>query len=446
MTFQNIVEHISWTAGFLRGTVILSAMSLFTLTGCGSDEFDASQFSQKIDLPIVFVHGALASGDTYATQFQRFSVNGYPEDHLFVFDWNTLNQGNALGLLDVFINSVLTKTGKSKLILVGHSAGSGLCYNYCNDGIRAAKIEKYIHLAGNPQSKPAGPNAQISTLNIWSEADLIVTGDSIPNALNIKFMELDHYQLATHESVFLALYEFVTGIKPMYSKILPSNEINIGGRVVGLGENNAVSATVVHLYALDPLTGFRKSVMADTSFSPDASGDWGPVRVNSNTYYELEVSKPGDAGFRIVHYYREPFIRNNPWVYLRVFPGPGSTLNLILGQLPKEDGQSVLAFFSANQAVISGRDQLEVDGYTLSTPNFTAPGQSTIALFLYDDTDCITTLQSKAIFSFLPFLKGADMYFSTKMPSSITLHFNGRTMKVPNWKSASEGVVIPVFD
>ena len=39
--------------------------------------------------PIVALHGFLASGDTYAQQFQRFNTNGYCWDKLYVYDWNT---------------------------------------------------------------------------------------------------------------------------------------------------------------------------------------------------------------------------------------------------------------------------------------------------------------------------------------------------------------------
>jgi pimeloyl-ACP methyl ester carboxylesterase len=41
-------------------------------------------------VPIVFLHGFLASGDTYAKQVIRFREQGYCADHLQVFDWNTL--------------------------------------------------------------------------------------------------------------------------------------------------------------------------------------------------------------------------------------------------------------------------------------------------------------------------------------------------------------------
>ncbi|MCS6820106.1 MAG: hypothetical protein NZ522_09170, partial [Chitinophagales bacterium] len=54
--------------------------------------------------PLVMVHGALASGDTYASQFMRFSANGFCEDRMFVFDWNTVgSDGQDTTRLRLFI-------------------------------------------------------------------------------------------------------------------------------------------------------------------------------------------------------------------------------------------------------------------------------------------------------------------------------------------------------
>jgi triacylglycerol esterase/lipase EstA (alpha/beta hydrolase family) len=59
-------------------------------------------------LPIVFVHGFLGSGDTYATQFQRFLANGYLPSQLNVFDWNSVGaKNNTINYLDSFIFSTI---------------------------------------------------------------------------------------------------------------------------------------------------------------------------------------------------------------------------------------------------------------------------------------------------------------------------------------------------
>ena len=75
--------------------------------------------------PVVFVHGFLGSGDTWATQVHRFASNCLFSDRFFAFDWNSLSGGGADLLLDRFIDSVLIVTKAQKLHLVGHSAEIG---------------------------------------------------------------------------------------------------------------------------------------------------------------------------------------------------------------------------------------------------------------------------------------------------------------------------------
>src|SRR5688572_8587219 len=45
-------------------------------------------------LPVVMMHGFLASGDTYAKHVMRFTSNGYCGNRLFAYDWNTLAGSN----------------------------------------------------------------------------------------------------------------------------------------------------------------------------------------------------------------------------------------------------------------------------------------------------------------------------------------------------------------
>ena len=69
-------------------------------------------------------------------------------------------------------------------------------------------------------------------------------------------------------------------------------------------------------------------------------------------------------------------------------------------------------------------------------------------MFLYDDNNNQTTdLTKPFLFSFLSqFLTARDQYFTTTPEGSIPLYFNGRTLAVPNLKSASDGVIVAVFD
>lgn len=395
--------------------------------------------------PLVMVHGFLASGDTYANQVMRFCSNAYCVDRMFAFDWNTLGQQDNVALLDAFIDGVLSKTGATKVHLMGHSAGGGLSYNYLSDADRAAKVDRYVHIGSGTQPGPAGPNEEIPTLNIWSPDDLIVSSDDIPGAENVKLFGQDHYEVATSPEAFLAMYEFLNGASPQTTSIQPSSTVRISGRVVTLGENSPRQNAEVKVYEVNSNTGARVSNSPIATLNADASGNWGPLLVKRETNYEFEVDTKV-SGDRKVFYYREAFNRSNPLVYLRTFPPPGTLVSLLFNDLPIDANQSVLTIFAANQGISAGRDVLEVDGHLLSTNDFCDPENNTIALFMYDGNNNQTTdLTPQGLFGQFPFLSSADVFFSTASQATITCKLNNKSLNVQN-KPSSEGIIIAVFD
>lgn len=398
--------------------------------------------------PIVFVHGFLASGDTYATQAQRFTANDYCPDYLYAFDWNTLgNQGEAVAQLDALIDQVLQAHGVGKVHLAGHSAGGGLCYNYLADSTRAAKVDAYVHIGSSEQAGPAGPGGSVPTANIWSAGDKVVPGKDIPGATNISFTDLDHYQVATSAATFEKMFAFFNGgSTPSTSAIVPENLIELEGRVVTLGENKAQVGATIEIYEVNPASGQRVRATPDATLTADAKGAWGPWTAKPSVPYEFFV-RTANAGDRPIHYYREGFTRSNRMVYLRMFPPPTSLAGLLLAGIPKDDDQTVLAVFSANQAVVYQRDQLGVNGVPFATDAYANASKTTIAFFLYDDGNGQSSGNIHPAFSFLTtFLVGVDYFIPAAPEGSIELYFNGRSMFAPNWKSDTEGVVVAVFD
>jgi len=395
-------------------------------------------------LPIVMCHGMLASGDTYAKQAQRFAQNGQCSNRIFVMDRNTLGGGSAVPALDAFIDNVLQVTGATQVELVGHSAGGGLGYDYLSDATRAAKVAHYVHIGSGVQAGPAGPNGEVPTMNIWSPYDAIVAGGDIPGAQNVELPMQDHYQVATSEEAFTAMYTFFRGMPPANATLVPDGRRTVAGRAVSLGENVPLADARINVYPLNAATGFRTSAQPAHTFITDAQGFWGEFNAVANTYYEFEVVP--QTG-RKLHYYREPFIASDRLVYLRSLPGAGSLAGLLLGSLPSNDAQAVVTIFTANQAVISGRDDLRSNGFELSTPQFASEDNTTIAFFLYDgNNDGQTNGTPVGLFGTFPFLSGIDVFFPTVQPESIELTFAGRTMRVRNWPSATEGITIAVFE
>jgi len=438
--------------------LLLSLFLLFGFLACNNEDDDRGggtppepqSTCDETRRPIIFVHGFLGSGDTYAGQIQRFSSNEYCTDRLLAFDWNSLGDRDAvIGQLDAFIDEALRNTGAEQVDLAGHSAGGGIAYEYLDDAGRAAKVAHYAHLASFQQPGPAGPAGEVPTINIWSSADEVVDikGD-IPGAENVAFDDLDHYQAATAPETFTAMYTFFNdGETPETPLIQPETEIEVSGRVLTFGENQPRADASVNIYAVDAETGERLDALAPTAtFLTDADGYWGPLRAVPDIYYEFFI-EPQNADERPLHYYREPFVRSNPLVYLRTLPPPTSTAGAFLSSLPSDDQQTVLAIFSSSQAITHPRDRLRIDDFELATEAYAPRAATNITFFLFDDGDQQTSGNLHPIFQLLPtFITGIDYFIPTEPSSSVRLEFNGRPINVPTLPSASEGVVIAVFD
>lgn len=118
----------------------------------------------------------------------------------------------------------------------------------------------------------------------------------------------------------------------------------------------------------------------------------------------------------------------------------------MLGGLPRDDEQSVVAIFASQQAVIHGRDILKINGVELSTAEWASPSSSNIAWFLYDaNNNRESDFTSIPTFAMAPFLMGVDVFFSTKSVQTQVAEFNGKSLYFLNRKSDSEGIVVLVF-
>ncbi len=402
--------------------------------------------------PLVFVHGFLGSGDNWAKQIQRFSSNGYCENRMFVFDWNTISRSKATdSLLNNFINEVLKKTNTTQVDLVGHSAGGGLCYSYLNDSLRATKVAHYVHIGSGKMKTAAGQNAEVATMNIYSTADLIAkSGGEISGATNVQQTTTDHFQVATSEETFLSLYKFFNNNQqPVASKVIASKENykSIAGRGVTLGENYPLSFDSVIAYAFNPATGKRienKNQPANNSIAGwmrfSKEGNWA-FQISNKAYMEFEV-RPSKG--RRVFYFFEPQVRTNKNMYLRAFPNGGMMAG-VLNQLPKDDKQTVLVIFTSNQAFIAGRDTMAIDSIPVSTATIAPASKTMISVFIFDDGDGASSKLPMKTFGSLPFLGSMDLKIPADVNGMMRIFFNGRSMVLPR-RPSSEGVMIAVFE
>ncbi len=116
----------------------------------------------------------------------RFSSNGYPQEYLNAFEYDSPNYFTTaplvLAALDARIDAILQQTGADKVELLGHSLGTFVSTAYLNSSpARAAKVAHYVALdGGSGASLPGG----VPTLAIFGGFGLNPNG-SITGAQNV---------------------------------------------------------------------------------------------------------------------------------------------------------------------------------------------------------------------------------------------------------------------
>lgn len=402
--------------------------------------------------PVVMAHGFLASGDTWGNHVRRFINNGYCIDELYTFEYDSIAlvpEAPPEDLLDAFINEVRAQNGGEQVDLMGHSAGGGLGYKYLSNARRAEKVANYVHVASFDDDGPAGPEgAAVPTLNLYSLADEIVANnDGIDGATNVQLTSEDHYEVATSAASFDAIYRFLHDDNaPATTEIANSDDAWLYGKVITLGSNIPQSGRTVEIYEVAPETGIRRSAEALVSFGVTDRGYWGPFLSSPDETYELFVAAedPEDVA---IHYYIEPAEASNPLVYLRTLPASDSLAGAFLSGLPTDSAAGVVIVFFANGAIEVGVDDVQLGDTQLATADVAAPANTTIALFMYDsDEDMTSSFELLSSFKSLPFLNGLDVYFDPGSETGSTVTANGVSLTTPHWSTAEEGISILIFD
>lgn len=398
--------------------------------------------------PIVFVHGLMGGGDNFANTVQRFASNGYCPEYFRAFDWNTLfldMDSNAEELAG-FIDGVLEETGRQQVDLVGHSMGGRLSQAYLAEKANADKVAHYVHAASFCDLDFAD---SVPMLVLSSDEDTVAGSCTVEGADNQDVDGADHLQLVTLPEVFETMYRFFNdGQSPSTTRILPEDTAMLSGKVLTFGTNLPLSEAVVEVYPVDPATGERLDATPVARFQTGENGAWGPFEADPVAFYEFLIFEEGKRPF---HYYRQPFARSNPVVYMRVLPESDLLLSRILGDIRYDDASSIVVVFSANQALYHGRDTATLNGMDLVTPEMAPPPPdeaSTIAIFVLDadangESDGGPVPGPLAEF---PFLQLYDAFLDASTPGPVTLTMNGATLNVPTWQADSEGTVIAVFD
>lgn len=401
--------------------------------------------SEDPQLPIIFVHGAAGSGAQYQTQAMRFASNGYPADRILAFEYPGTSPHDA-GALDDFVDDVRTRFGVDKVHLVAHSmgtsVGSSLLDGYLTSWTRARKVAKYIGIDGFTSSSCPG---SVPCMGIF------VSSGRTLGSNNVYFPNQSHVEVVTSPESFVEQYKFLTGSAPTTTNITPmTSSVTISGRAVYFPANQGVSGAQLKIWQIDANSGHRLQSTPVAQFNIGTSGNWGPVQLNPQARYEMEVIH---SGSRTYHFYSQPFVRSTDLVRL-LMSEPDSELaqNTNVG-----DYHSTLVISRYKEwwsTKASGNDILRVSGTNIITSDI---GNADIGIHAHDDaaTPGATTLAPLSYFNDQAFQAGVDIYLPATTPpnGSISLVSYPRgdlqrpqTITVPNWASSQHAISVTFND
>jgi len=415
--------------------------------------------------PIVFVHGGAGSAQQFESQAMRFASNGWPQDLMFAFEYDstfaTQNMTAVIARLNAFVDSVLEQTGADRVYLMGHSLGTTVSHMYLATSSHAAKVAKYVNMDGRTAAALPGG---VPTLALWAGAGWSYNPfNQIVGATNIHLTRQTHVQVATSPEAFAAMYAFFTAQPLATTDILPEppGQVEIAGRAVFFPANMGVGDATVEVWEVDPATGYRiydePTATCTISGTGYYDGAWGPVQVNGLKHYEIVLLR---EGARAHHFYFEPSMRSDYFVRLQTSP-PGG----IGDEMERDLNSSALVItrqkeFWGDQG--ADNDVLTINGINIvnaaTCPLIKIPGfTGVVGIFAYDMfLNGITDLSAPIPYFFgTPFMTGVDIYIPAADPPDGTVSLvltprggGGKTQVVnfPNWASLNHSVSVVFND
>lgn len=406
--------------------------------------------------PIIFVHGGDGSGGQFESQKMRFTENGYPDDYVQVFEYDSTFSTESMAQvetkLDGFIATVKHETGASQIDLMGHSLGTFVDQTYLDSSpAHAANVAHYVNIDGQTAtSLPGG----VPTLALWaSKGPTVTPGRTITGAVNVTIPDVTHVQCATSPLSFYQMFKFLTGRPPKTTEIVPQHgRITIAGRAAIFPQNTAVPAgSTLAIWRVNGRTGQRigSGPVATPALASD--GSWGPVPIVSGRHYEFALSMNGETH----HFYYEPFLRTDHLVRL-LTQIPNTGLDALWSKSPNHVNLIVVRYkeFWGDQG--SEDDVLRINGTNVINAA-TAPISHLVnAMFAFNqgNTGMSDVSAPIPVFFALPFLSAVNLYIPASSPPtgtvSVSLRSRGqgpvRTVNVPNWPSSTNAVTVQFDD
>ena len=421
--------------------------------------------------PFVFVHGTYGSGDNFANVASLLGSNGFCQDRIYAFEYNSLGdqpaakcEGDPMpqgcGKLDVFIDEILADTGFDKVDLSGHSQGTAHCGTYLADPAQAAKVAHYVNYSGSPDV------GAVPTLSLSSNFDLGLTPHHATGSdvEAVTFEDEDHFAVASSRRAFVATYEYLKGEPPKYEEVQCGDE---EVTVEGISETFADNQPVPGKLELREMTDTPRSegtpvVTFDGAALPD--GRFGPFTLKRGVAYELKGFDP--QGVLIGYQYFTPFKRSNRLVRLLspAFEGDGSTVGGVVAAASTDHvvrGPNHVALVARWAGGAFRHDlgaRLTIDGVdVLASENAGADAYANgaglsggvVGFFMNDANE--NGASDLGLYHSGPFISFTDVFIGTDTPKISELRFTAgsedpsivnQKVRISNWPSSDAQVLV----
>jgi hypothetical protein len=402
--------------------------------------------------PVLFVHGVESAGSNFASQEMRFESNGYPHGWVEALDYNSLGaaaqnyNGEVEEQIEKAIEALKRRSGKSQVVVVGHSEGTKVMYHYLAESAKASahrmSVAAYVNIDGQEK------NPGVRTLAVWAERSGPTGpgGRHMEGAENVTMPDMTHVQSATSAQTFIQIYNFFRGSAPAHD-IVPQKEIQLAGKALEFPQNMGLIGDTVQVWPLN-FQGERTSKTPIATFAitdgSEAGGAWGPVAAKPGHRYEFALVKP-DA--KTLHVYMEPFVRSDYDIRLL-----GSIpIEEEVGKFPGSSGSVMIRYKEYWGNEPGQNDALLVNGLEVCTPSLCPWEKKVNAYFAFNwEGKEESTLHEEPALSKLPFIQAAQVFIPAHEPPNATVSYQlnsrggggVRTLNVPNWEGVTNQVQI----
>ncbi len=301
--------------------------------------------------PILFVHGNGEQAALWITTLWRMESNGVARERMFAINFtdplartddkveqqyrsSTEDQRRELG--DA-IKELKSRTGASRIALVGNSRGGNPIRSYIKNGggadvshavlcgvpnhgvydwdeglgdefngrgpfmrglnegdsevtpgtafltLRSDGLDKYAQEDGRFVGKPGTPTG------------VTAEGPALKGATNLVIGAVDHRETAYSPRAFREIYKFIAGREPSRIEIAPETAVKLSGLVTGtpggIQTNRPVAGALVEVFRVAAATGERIGGPIHSS-QTGADGRWGPAQVDPAWYLEMVLTSP----------------------------------------------------------------------------------------------------------------------------------------------------------